>query len=96
MLAVSTTGTSATLQAHGSLTFANWIPLKRRREQLDEVPNGTLDLSEVQLVDHTTMDKLLQTQREFANAGRKLVITGLERLRTFGHTPSSGRKRSPV
>jgi MFS superfamily sulfate permease-like transporter len=90
----ATTGSAATMQAHGSLTFANWIPLKRRTEQLGDVANLTLDLSDVKLVDHTTMDKLLQTQREFANSGRKLEITGLERHATFGHTPSSGRQRT--
>jgi len=92
----ATTGSSATLQAHGSLTFANWIPLKRRTEQLGDVANVTLDLSDVKLVDHTTMDKLLQTQREFANAGRKLDITGLERHAAFGHTQSSGRKQAAI
>lgn len=92
----ATTGSSATMQAHGSLTFANWIPLKRRTEQLGDVANLTLDLSDVKLVDHTTMDKLLQTQREFANSGRKLEITGLERHSTFGHTPSSGRQRTAI
>ncbi|MCE9607086.1 MAG: SulP family inorganic anion transporter [Planctomycetia bacterium] len=95
-VAVSNSGTGATLEAHDALTFANWIPLKRRTEQLGDVPNVTLDLSDVRLVDHTTMDKLLQTQREFANSGRKLEIIGLEHHRTFGHTPSSGRKRSAV
>lgn len=95
-LAISSNGTSTTLQAFESLTFANWIPLKRRTEQLADVPNVTLDLSEVKLVDHSTMDKLLQSQREFANAGRKLEITGLDHLRAFGHTPSSGRKHAAV
>jgi ABC-type transporter Mla MlaB component len=90
------TWTGARLQAHGSLTFADWIPLKRRAEKRGDVANVTLDLSDVKLVDHTTMDKLLQTQREFAIAGRKLEITGLERHAAFGHTPSSGRKRTAI
>ncbi len=78
------------------MTFANWIPFKRRIEQLAGVPNVPLDLADVKLVEHTTMDKLLQTQREFANAGRKLEITGLDQLRPFGRTPSSGRKKAAV
>lgn len=95
-LAISSNGTTATLQAHGALTFANWIPLKRRTEQLVDMPHLTLDLAEVTFVDHSTMDKLLQTQREFANSGRKLEITGLDHLRPLGHTPSSGRKKAAV
>lgn len=95
-LAISSSGGAATMQAHGALTFANWIPLKRRTEQLADTPNVTLDLADVKLVDHTTMDKLLQTQREFANSGRKLELVGLDHLRAFGQTPSSGRKKAVV
>jgi MFS superfamily sulfate permease-like transporter len=95
-LAVSSDDEGTKLQAYEALTFANWIPLKRRIEQLDGASHLTLDLADAKLVDHTTMDKLLQTQREFANAGRKLEITGLDQLRSFGSTASSGRIKAAV
>jgi hypothetical protein len=60
------------------------------------MPNVTLHLADAKLVDHTTMDKPLHTQREFANAGRKLEITGLDQLRPFGRTASSGRMKAGV
>jgi len=56
------------------------------------------------LRDRATFSPLLVCRRclTFSKAtffeldGRKLDITGLERHQSFGHTPSSGRKRSPV
>ena len=83
------------LQISDSLTFTNWIPLKRRLEKCD-AESVTVDLTSTRLIDHTVMDKLVQSQREFTAAGRSLSIVGLDRHRAFGHEATSGRKLASV
>jgi MFS superfamily sulfate permease-like transporter len=91
-MALNSSGGEAQIDVGGALTFANWIPFKKRLESLASVPTVTVDLSHAKLIDHTAMDKLVQSQREFSNAGRKLVFTGLEEHQAFGHEATSGRK----
>lgn len=92
-LLVHTAADASRIEVAGALTFANWIPFKRRLEAVPGEGDVVVDLGEAQLVDHTAMDKLMQSQREFSNAGRKLSFDGLDGLRSFGHEKSSGRKR---
>jgi MFS superfamily sulfate permease-like transporter len=82
------------ISAAGSLTFSNWIPFKRRLEATGDAPTVVVDLSQVNLIDHTFMDKLVQSQREFTNAGRTLTLAGLEGHTAFGHEATSGRKKA--
>lgn len=91
---VHTAADESRIEVSGALTFANWIPFKRRLEATPGEGDVVIDLAETQLVDHTAMDKLLQSQREFSNVGRKLTLAGLDDHRTFGHENSSGRKRT--
>lgn len=91
---VHKTGSEAAPSYHveGALAFSNWVPMKK----LLDAPNGatsvTIDLSDVKFVDHTAMDKLLQTQRSYGNSGRTLIIAGLADHKAFGHEASSARK----
>jgi MFS superfamily sulfate permease-like transporter len=85
----------ARIAAEGSLTFTNWIPFKKRLESLRDA-QVVVDLSQVRLIDHTFMDKLVQTQREFTNTGRTLSLAGLEGHHAFGHEATSGRKKALV
>lgn len=65
--------------------FANWLGVRRailrEAEGREEV---IVDLSHARLVDHSTMEKLHQLEREFARTGKRLTIVGLE-----NHTPLS-------
>lgn len=87
-------GTEAAPSFHveGALAFSNWVPMKK----LLDSPNGalsvTVDLTDAKFVDHTAMDKLLQTQRSYGNSGRTLIIAGLGDHKAFGHEASSARK----
>ena len=94
MFVHSTTSAETCVEVGGALTFANWIPFKRRLEAAPGTGDVVIDLSETQLVDHTAMDKLLQSQREFSGAGRKLTLVGLDDHRAFGHENASGRKKT--
>lgn len=82
-----------TITVDGSLTFTNWIPFKNRLEATGDAPTVIVDLARANLIDHTFMDKLVQSQREFTNAGRTLKLAGLEEHHDFGHEATSGRKK---
>jgi MFS superfamily sulfate permease-like transporter len=81
------------IAAEGALTFTNWIPFKKRLESVTD-PAVVVDLASTRLIDHTFMDKLVQSQREFTNAGRTLTLAGLDGHLAFGHEATSGRKKA--
>ena len=74
--------------------FSNWIPLRRRLSAaLDAKQGVVVDLSAAKLVDHTTMDRLHEVQREFDQASLSFEIAGLdEHFGLSGH-PLAARKR---
>lgn len=81
--------------AQQAAVFSNWIPFRRRIEQIGlmQQRNIIVDLSQVKLVDHSVMGKLAEVQRDFEQAGLKFEIRGLESLRPFTDDALSTRKR---
>ncbi len=69
-----------TIVARQSAVFSNWIPFRRAIEDLGLVQrkNVIVDLSETKFVDHSVMDKLAEMERDFAQEGLSLQITGLD------------------
>jgi MFS superfamily sulfate permease-like transporter len=65
--------------------FSNWLGLRaiivREAADRDEL---VIDLSHTRLVDHSVMEKLHQLEEDFAHAGKRLRVIGLE-----AHTPLS-------
>jgi MFS superfamily sulfate permease-like transporter len=85
-----------TVALHDSVTFSNYLSIK---EKLEEIPAGkeiTLDLSDVQLADHTVMENLYAIVRDYQNAGGKFEIVGLENSKSLGTESSSGRIRTRI
>ncbi|MGB0910703.1 MAG: HisA/HisF-related TIM barrel protein, partial [Nitrospirales bacterium] len=62
-------------------------------DRLAEEPHVVLDLSETYLVDHTTMAKLHEMEKEFKERQSTLVITGLEKHQPLSSHPEAGRKK---
>ncbi len=89
--------TTAVLKVRRAAIFSNWLGLKRaitdHATGRDEI---VLDLSATRLVDHSTMEKLHQLEREFAEAGKRLVISGLENHRSMSNHPFAARKNVGV
>lgn len=83
------------IRAHRSAVFSNWIPLRRQLEDLGLVQrqNLVLDFSAAKLVDHTTMEKLHELQREFHRETLRLEIIGLDVHRRLSGHPLAARKR---
>jgi MFS superfamily sulfate permease-like transporter len=80
------------LVVHDSAVFSTWLSLRARLQALKKEPRVVLDLSETSLVDHTVMDKLHEMEKEFAEAGSQLVITGLDQHRKLSHHPAAARQ----
>ncbi|MBM4001184.1 MAG: SulP family inorganic anion transporter [Planctomycetes bacterium] len=87
---------TAVVRAKQSAVFSNWIPFRRQIHRLgvDESRNVELDFTECKLVDHSVMEKLGELERDFADAGRILRVTGLEGHRPLSSHNHAARKRA--
>lgn len=72
-------GDMCVIRAHQSAVFSNWIPFRRKLEQigLASRQNITVDLSATTLVDHSVREKLHEMQGIFAEEGLELKVIGL-------------------
>ena len=77
-----------------SAIFSTWIGLKKTLDQLVTEPRVVLDLSDTYLVDHTTMTKLHQMEKEYKERQSMLIITGLDQHQPLSNHPEAGRKRA--
>ncbi len=82
-----------TVKVKDSAIFSTWIGLKKTLDRLAEEPQVVVDLSATYLVDHTTMAKLHEMEKEFKERQSTLVITGLEHHQPLSSHPEAGRKR---
>ena len=86
--------TGVTVKVKDSAIFSTWIGLKKTLDRLMTEPRVTLDLSDTYLVDHTTMAKLHQMEKEYKEQQSTLVITGLHHHQPLSNHPEAGRKRT--
>lgn len=86
------------IRVHHSAVFSNWIPFKRRIEDvgLAQRQNVVIDLAETKLVDHSVMEKLHQLQRDFEKEGLTLDVVGLEAHRPVADHELSARLAKPA
>ncbi len=89
-----TEGKAVTVIIKDSAIFSTWIGLKKQLEKFNHEPHVVLDLSETFLVDHTTIAKLHEMEKEFKENNSTLLITGLEQHHPLSNHPEAGRKRS--
>lgn len=95
---VSSEGTQiAVLTIKQAAVFSNWLGVRRvilaEAQGRDEV---IVDLSETCLVDHSVMEKLHQLEREFAQAGKRLTVKGLDEHVPFSPHPLAARRRNRI
>jgi MFS superfamily sulfate permease-like transporter len=75
-----------------SAVFSNWIALRKKLDRQKKHPLVVLDLSGTYLVDHTVMDKLHEMEKEFKEAGSRLIISGLEHHFLHSDHPAAVRQ----
>ena len=90
---VEETPAGAVVAVHGAAVFSTWIGLKKRLAGLKGRPEVALDLSRTRLVDHTVMDRIADTAKEFEADGSKLVVQGLDEHRPLSGDPAAARVR---
>ena len=76
-----------------SAIFSTWIALKKTLESLTSESHVVLDLSDTFLVDHTTMSKLYELEKEFRERQVRLEIVGLDHHQPLSKHPEAGRKK---
>ncbi|MCM2369358.1 SulP family inorganic anion transporter [Aporhodopirellula aestuarii] len=88
-------GNTVRLTARQSAVFSNWIPMRRQIERIGLVDrrNVVLDLSDVQLIDHTVMDKLHEVESDFEQQGLSFTTVGLESHQAFTEHAHSARRK---
>jgi len=75
-----------------SAVFSTWIALRKKLERLKKESAVVLDLSGAHLVDHTVMDKLHEMEKEFKEAGSRLIISGLDHHKRLSDHPAAARQ----
>jgi MFS superfamily sulfate permease-like transporter len=91
-------GSTVRVDAGGSAVFSNWIPFRRQIERLGLVQRNDviLNLAGTRLVDSNVMEKLDELQGEFARAGLRLDVVGLDDHRPASAHPLAARRRPPA
>ena len=89
------TDNSCVIRAHHSAVFSNWIPFRRRIEDIGLVrhQNVIIDLSDTKFVDHSVMASLHELQSDFEQEGLSLTLTGLDAHRPLSNDQAAARKR---
>ncbi len=82
-----------TVWVKDSAIFSTWIGLKKKLDTLIGEPKVKVDLSHTYLVDHTTMAKLQEMQKEYEENNSTLIVTGLEHHQPLSEHPAAARKR---
>lgn len=90
---VRSSADGATVAVKDAAVFSTWIGLKKRLEGAKSQGTVTLDLSETALVDHTVMERLSETEKEFEASGSSLAVRGLDSHRALSEDPTAARVR---
>jgi MFS superfamily sulfate permease-like transporter len=81
-----------TVRVLSPAVFSNWLSLRKRLMAADPARKLAVDLSGARLIDHTVMEKLVQFQAEWTQAGRTMELKGLEEHRPLSSHPLAARK----
>jgi len=76
----------------GLLVFSNVFSFYRKISKFDKSQKVLLDLSQLRLIDRTSLNFLEEIKKQFQSNGGELQIVGLEKLRPMTQVEGSGRK----
>ncbi|MFN5297337.1 MAG: SulP family inorganic anion transporter [Planctomycetaceae bacterium] len=82
---------SAVVRVHGPAVFSNWLGLEKVLSSFEPSQQITLDLQDAHLIDHSTMQRLVELETESAAAGRVFQIRGLDSHRAASAHPAATR-----
>jgi MFS superfamily sulfate permease-like transporter len=81
------------IKLHDSATFSNYLSIKQKIESIPANEEITIDMSDIELADHTVLENLEALARDYKNAGGKFEIVGLDDKQIMGNEHSSARAR---
>jgi MFS superfamily sulfate permease-like transporter len=90
-LDVQTQGKKSLMLVKGSLTYTNYLSLKKQVFKLSASEVVTIDFAKCTLVDHTTLSNLTDMQVDFRAEGRQLVFLNLESMHASNNHPLAPR-----
>ncbi len=79
------------LKVQGDALFSNYLGLKKKLYSLPSGKNLTVDVSEANVVDHTTIISLNAFHAEYEREGGTFTVKGFENHRQVSHAPTSTR-----
>jgi MFS superfamily sulfate permease-like transporter len=84
------------VEARYSAVFSNWILFRRQLVRLGirDKKHVILDLSSVELIDHSVMEKLHELQGDFEQIGRRLELIGLDQHSPVSDHPRAARRKN--
>lgn len=85
-------GNDLTMEVKGTLTFSNYLGLKKRLAKNASVAKITLDFSHAKFVDHSALHHLHCLQRDREQHGKKLVFANDSHLHAVSAHPLSERR----
>lgn len=74
--------------------FSNFIPLKNKLDALPPQRHIVVDLSEVDIVDHTVMEHLHHWGHDYQHAGGQFALIGTDHLKPVSAHPMAARRRA--
>jgi MFS superfamily sulfate permease-like transporter len=89
---VTKTGDNYLVKLADSLTFSNYLGLKKQLDAIPAAKHVVVDVTNVKLADHTVMDNLIVIERDYKREGGTFELKGMDNKKSLGHAPSSGRK----
>lgn len=79
-----------------ALGFGNFIGIRKRLDELQDGRRVVLDFTEVQLVDHTVVERLHDFEEEYERKGGHVVKRGLDGLLKVSEHPLAAMRRMPA
>lgn len=93
---VRTESNRTLLTLNHSLTYTNYLSLKRQIDQQKEASVVALDFTHVTLIDHTVLANLYELQADFRKAGRQLLFENLNQLVPATRHPLAPRRKGSL
>jgi MFS superfamily sulfate permease-like transporter len=84
---------NGTLKLAGSLSFTNYISLKKLILASNGARSLKLDFSEVEIIDHNVMHHLLEMKDDWTRKDKELEFIGLDEIAPLSEYPSAERRR---
>jgi MFS superfamily sulfate permease-like transporter len=93
-VAVAKTGDNYVVKLADSVTFSNFLSLKKQLDAIPAAQHVVVDVTNVKLADHTVVENLHAIERDYKREGGTFELKGMENKKSLGHATSSARRQA--